>query len=185
MDTVFINAIEKRFGEKFAMETRDGETTAFVTRPITPEDFPLLEEFIYHAIFVPPGEELPPREIIRKPDVYMYIDDYGGKPDDNGLIALLHGKPVAAAWTRIIPGYGHTDDKTPELAISVLPEYRGHGIGTQLMTELFRLLRARGYNRTSLAVQKKNAAARFYLRLGYEIVRKTDEEYVMLRVLRP
>jgi len=41
------------------------------------------------------------------------------------------------AWTRIIPADGHIDDEAPELATSVLPEYRGQGVGTLLMNYLF------------------------------------------------
>jgi ribosomal protein S18 acetylase RimI-like enzyme len=51
------------------------------------------------------------------------------------------------------------------------------------MTRLFELLRERGYQRTSLAVQKENAAARFYQRLGYKTVRESDEEYIMVKEL--
>ena len=157
-------------------------------RPIVQPEYPLLEKFLYHAIFLPPGTDSPPREIIFKPEIFIYIKDFGGK-DDCGVIAELDGQFVGAAWTRIIPSYGHIDDETPELAISVLPEYRGQGIGTMLMTRLFELLHERGYKRTSLAVQQKNAAVRFYQRLGYEIINKNDEEFIMVKdlqlVIRP
>ena len=89
------------------------------------------------------------------------------------MVAELNGKIVGATWTRIIPAYGNIDDKTPELAISVLPEHRGQGIGAALMEHLFELLRERGYHRTSLSVQQNNPAVRFYQRLGYVI---TDEK---------
>ncbi|MDR2610036.1 MAG: GNAT family N-acetyltransferase, partial [Clostridiales Family XIII bacterium] len=78
-----------------------------------------------------------------------------------------NGQVVGAAWTRIIAGYGHIGAGTPELAISVLPEFRGCGIGTKLMKKLFAVLRENGYARTSLSVQKDNPAVRFYERLGY------------------
>ncbi len=87
------------------------------------------------------------------------------------------------AWERIIPAFGHVDNNTPELAISVLPEYRGKAVGTMMMTRLFALLRERGYKQTSLAVQKENAAVRFYQRLGYITVRESAEEYIMVKDL--
>lgn len=71
--------------------------------------------------------------------------------------------------TRIIPAYGHIDNETPELAISVLPEFRGYGIGTRLVENLFGLLRKNGYKRTTLSVQKDNPAIHLYQRLGYII----------------
>jgi GNAT superfamily N-acetyltransferase len=56
---------------------------------------------------------------------------------DCGVVAKLSGKLVGAAWTRIIPAYGHLDESTPELAISILPNYRSQGVGTLLMNHLF------------------------------------------------
>ena len=79
--------------------------------------------------------------------------------------------------------------ETPELAISVFPEFRGYGIGTKLMKKLFGILQANGYVRTSLSVQKNNPAVRFYERLGYQIVEgKPDhtesEDFIMVKNLK-
>jgi len=145
-------------------------------------DYWILEEFIYWAIFTPPGVALPKRNVILDPAISIYINDFG-KVSDCGVFAEIDGKPVGAAWVRIIPAFGHIDDSTPELAISVLPEYRSQGIGTQLMEKLFELLLQRGYKQTSLAVQKENPALKFYQRLGYEIVGEKTEEYVMVKLL--
>ena len=102
-----------------------------IVRPITPEDYTLLEDFLYHAIYITPGEEIPKRELIFDPEIFVYIKDFGGE-NDIGVIDEIGGKAVGAAWARIIPAYGNIDDKTLELAISVLPEHRGKGIGTFL-----------------------------------------------------
>ena len=153
-------------------------------REISEAEYPLLDEFLYHAIFVPPGIATPPRDMIFKPELFVYIDNFGGK-DDCGVVFEIDGKVVGAAWTRIIHAYGHVDDDTPELAISVLPEHRGQGIGTALLTRLFNLLRERGYPQTSLSVQKSNPATRLYLRTGYEIIHENAEDYIMLKTLSP
>ncbi|MCL1953075.1 MAG: GNAT family N-acetyltransferase [Oscillospiraceae bacterium] len=158
-----------------------------VIRPIEPEEYPLLENFLYQAIFLPPGEKAPPRRVIFRPELYAYIQEFGGA-DDCGVVAEAGGEIVGAAWTRIIPAYGHIDDATPELAISVLPGCRGQGIGTRLMRRLFELLRERGYRRTSLSVQKGNPALRLYQRLGYEITDEKEdhaghEDYIMVKSL--
>ena len=143
-----------------------------------------MQEFLYLAIFVPPGASPPPRDVIFRPELFVYIDSFGVK-DDCGLVFELDDKIVGAAWTRIIPAYGHVDDDTPELAISVLPEHRGQGIGTALLTQLLELLRERGYRQTSLSVQKTNPAARLYLRTGYEIIHENEEDYIMIKSLSP
>ncbi|MGF7143843.1 ribosomal protein S18 acetylase RimI-like enzyme [Anaerotaenia torta] len=145
-------------------------------------DYPILEEFSYWAIFTPPGIELPDRNVIFHPDLFIYIENYGNEKDC-GIFAEVDGKAVGAAWTRIVPAYGHVDDDTPELVISVLPEYRNQGIGSKLMEKLFELLSQRGYKQTSLSVQKENIAVNFYRRLGYEIIKEKSEEYIMLKIL--
>jgi GNAT superfamily N-acetyltransferase len=72
------------------------------------------------------------------------------------------------------------DDQTPEIAISVIKEERGKGIGTMLLEAMKKLLQETGYNQISLSVQKQNPAAKLYLRLGYEIVKETQEEWIMI-----
>jgi len=157
-------------------------------RPILDNEYPVLEDFLYHAIFLPLGVKPLPREIIFEPEIFVYIKDFGGK-DDCGVVAEQDGKIVGAAWTRIIPAYGHIDDKTPELAISVLPNMRGQGIGSKMMKSLFELLRERGYQQTSLSVQKDNPAVKFYERLGYKITGEridhaNHEDYLMIKDLQ-
>ncbi|MCL2331992.1 MAG: GNAT family N-acetyltransferase [Actinomycetia bacterium] len=103
------------------------------------------------------------------------------------MVAEQNGQVIGAAWTRVIPAYGHIDNDTPELAISIAPEFRGFGIGTKLMKRLFEVLRNNGYEQTSLSVQKDNPAVRFYQRLGYPIVRDDQGEqgdYFMVKKLR-
>ena len=112
----------------------------------------------------------------------VYIENFG-KAHDYGVLAEVSGQAVGAAWTRIIPAYGHIDEETPELAISVLPAYRNRGIGRALMQALFAGLAERGYKQTSLAVQKENPAVNFYLRLGYEIIGEKPEEFIMRKQL--
>jgi ribosomal protein S18 acetylase RimI-like enzyme len=161
--------------------------TEVVIRPIESRDYPLLEEFLYQAIFVPEGIEPPAREIIYRPEIFVYIDGFGAK-DDRGVVAEADGQVVGATWTRIVPAFGHIDDTTPELAISMLPEWRGQGVGSRIMERLFGILAESGYRRTSLSVQKDNPAVRFYRRLGYVVTAERPdgaghEDYLMIKEL--
>ena len=76
--------------------------------------------------------------------------------------------------------YGHIDNDTPSMAISLLTEYRRLGIGTHLLNDLLLLLKENGYLRASLSVQKKNPALHFYQRTGFRIVAEQGTEYLML-----
>ncbi|MDR0839994.1 MAG: GNAT family N-acetyltransferase [Christensenellaceae bacterium] len=157
-------------------------------RPIQKSEYKVLEDFLYHAIFVPAGYGMLPRDIIFTPSIFMYIEDFG-KPGDVCLVAEEGGAIVGAAWSRILAqpgqkGFGNIDAQTPELSISVLPAYRGRGIGTRLIGSLTRALRGMGYSCLSLSVQKENAAARLYARLGFQTIRENREDAIMALDLR-
>ncbi|SEK42457.1 GNAT family N-acetyltransferase [Ruminococcus albus] len=144
------------------------------------DEYPLLEDFLYEAIFIPEGVEPPPRDIIKKPELQVYTEDFGTRAGDNALFAECEGRIVGAVWTRIMEDYGHIDSDTPSFAISLYKEYRGQGIGTALMTEMLKVLKNAGFARASLAVQKANYAVKLYKKVGFKIVEENDEEYIML-----
>ena len=155
----------------------------FEIRPLQPSEYPLLEEFLYHAIFVRPGQQPPPREILRRPELRVYVDGFGQNPDDYALAAVPQNQVVGAVWVRIMNDYGHVDDQTPSFAISLLPEHRGCGMGTALLEAMLGLLKEQGYQQASLAVQKDNYAFRMYQRAGFAIVDENSEEYIMVAKL--
>ena len=149
-------------------------------REIQKQEYPLLDNFLYEAIFVPEGIESPPKTIITSPELQVYVKRFGESKDDWGLVAEVDSKIVGAVWVRIMNDYGHIDDETPSLAISLYKEYRGFGIGTSMIKEILTLLKSHGYSRVSLSVQKVNYAAKMYLKIGFEIVRENEEEYIMV-----
>lgn len=149
-------------------------------RKVSEEEYSLLEDFLYEAIFVPEGTPAPPRSIINQPELQVYITDFGKKGDDIGLVAEVDKKVVGAVWVRIMNDYGHIDNDTPSFAISLYKDYRGLGIGTALMKEMLRILKGKGYKQASLAVQKANYAVKMYKKTGFEIVDENEEEYIML-----
>ena len=152
-----------------------------IIRQIRPEEYALLQEFVYQAIYIPEGTKPPPRSVVDLPELQVYVAGFGTQSVDYCLVAEITGTVVGAAWSRIMQDYGHIDDHTPSLAISLLPEYRGLGIGTQLLRSLLLLLQENGYLRFSLSVQKNNPALRLYERAGFRILTKKGTEYLMLR----
>lgn len=155
-----------------------------VIRSLRTEEYGLLETFLYEAIFVPEGATPPPREILQKPELRVYLDGFGTEAADLALVAERNGNVVGAAWTRIMNDYGHLEDGVPSLAISLLPEARGQGIGSRLLRSLQRCLRDKGYEKMSLAVQKANYAVRMYEKAGFRRVDENEEEYLMMCDLR-
>ena len=149
-------------------------------RPISAGEVRLLQDFLYEAIFVPEGLPAPRKSIINQPELQVYITGFGTKKDDIGLAAEIDNKPIGAVWVRIMNDYGHIDNDTPSFAISLYKDYRGFGIGTNLMKEMLCILKDRGYKQASLAVQKANYAVRMYQKTGFEIVGENEEEYIML-----
>ncbi|MGN0457452.1 MAG: GNAT family N-acetyltransferase [Eubacterium sp.] len=149
-------------------------------REINKEEYPLLEDFLYEAIFVPKGIEKPSKSIIENDELQVYIRDFGKLKGDNCLVAECNDKIIGACWTRIVNDYGHIDDKTPSFAISLYEEYRGKGIGTKLMKTMIKLLNERGYKQVSLSVQKENYAVKMYKKIGFKIVDENEQEYIML-----
>lgn len=152
----------------------------FVIRSLRKNETGLLKDFLYEAIFIPTGMEPPARDIIEKPELRVYTDDFGSRKGDHCLVADFDGKVVGAVWTRIMNDYGHVDDETPSCAISLYKEYRGLGIGSQLMVKMLELLKWQGYKRASLAVQKANYAVKMYKAVGFEMVEENDEEFIMV-----
>ena len=151
-----------------------------IIRDIRPEETQVLEDFLYEAIFIPEDTPAPPRFVIENEDLQVYIRDFGKLPDDRCLVAEVDGKIVGAVWTRIMNDYGHIDDQTPSLAISLYKEFRSQGIGTELLRRILERLRSDGYRRVSLSVQKANYAHRMYEKAGFKTVADRGEEEIMV-----
>ena len=155
------------------------EKSSFIIRSLQINETSLLRDFLYEAIFVPEGMNAP-RNVVDLPELQVYIQDFGSRIGDYALVAESFGRLLGVVWVRLMNDYGHVDDQTPSLAISLYAAYRGKGIGTALLQAMLGLLSSEGYKKVSLSVQKANPAARLYERLGFKTVRETDEEYVMV-----
>ena len=162
------------------IETVNDKQKKYIIRNMRKSEISLLKDFLYEAIFIPEGVEPPERDIVERPELRVYTDDFGSRKGDNCLVADFGGKVVGAVWTRIMDDYGHVDDETPSFAISLYKEYRGQGVGSQLMVKMLELLKRQGYEKASLAVQKANYAVKMYKNVGFKTVDENDEEYIMV-----
>lgn len=151
----------------------------YIIRNLDKTEYDVLDTFLYEAIFIPEGVAPPPKEIIKQADLQVYVADFGEKAGDTALVAESDGQIVGAVWARIMNDYGHIDDETPSLAISLYENYRNNGIGTALMKQMLEALGEKGYKQASLAVQKANYAVRMYKKVGFETVDENETEYIM------
>ena len=160
-------------------------STDYIIRWATSDDEPFLWEMLYHAIWIPPGSAPLSREAVNAPELARYVAGWG-KDGDFGLLAVdvRSQHPIGAAWLRLFTGenrgYGYINNDTPELSVAVLPEHRGRGVGSGLLTRLFREVRSR-YSTISLSVSEDNPAVRLYERLGFLMVSKEGGSMTMIR----
>lgn len=154
-----------------------------ILREIRENEYDILKNFLYEAIFIPEGAKPPARDIIERPELKLYYENFGKGEADHCIVAEDDGRVIGAVWTRIMNDYGHVDDDTPSMAISLYKEYRGKGIGTRLMENMLNLLKKKGFKQASLSVQKANYAVRMYEKVGFKTVAENSEEYIMVCIL--
>jgi ribosomal protein S18 acetylase RimI-like enzyme len=148
------------------------------------QDVRFLRDMLHHAYY---WKE-------RAPDsgpgpVALYVKAWG-RPGDTAVIAIDGGFPVGAAWYRLFgaerPGYGFVDERTPELAIAVVPSARGKGVGSALLDALLARAREAGYPSISLSVDRNNAGAiELYQRRGFTQVAEDADSLTMLASIDP
>jgi ribosomal protein S18 acetylase RimI-like enzyme len=144
------------------------------------QDVRFLRDMLHHAYYWrerDPGEGPGP--------VSRYVKGWG-RPGDTALIAVDDGFPVGAAWYRLFdrdrPGYGFVDEETPELAIAVVPNRRGRGLGEALLEALFERARADGYRALSLSVPAGDEPlVAFYEKHGFARVHEDGGDSVTMR----
>lgn len=104
------------------------------------------------------------------PKLAIYNEFYGFTTKDLGLYALVDNQLSGAVWIRRLNAdhgsNGYIDDNTPILNIAVLPEFRGKGIGAQMIEQLF-IEAGALYENISVSVVYDSPAIRFYERHGF------------------
>jgi ribosomal protein S18 acetylase RimI-like enzyme len=150
------------------------------------DDAGIIKDLFYQAIYVPNGQPRPPRNIVEKPELRKYYNDWG-KTGDLGYVAYTEDCTVAAVWIRLLKGelkgYGYVDDNTPELSIAVLPEFRNQGIGSDLLNMIINEAGST-FRNISLSVTKDNPARHLYERSGFVEISDNVNDKIMIRKLR-
>lgn len=120
-------------------------------REFNPRDVLIVKEITQESL----GEDYP---------LSLFLDIHGWWPE-GFIVAEVDGEIVG-----FIAGVVSAPRQARVLMLAVRVGYRGHGIGTALMSEFTRRCIARGIRSMELEVRKSNLRAiRFYNRLGFSI----------------
>jgi RimJ/RimL family protein N-acetyltransferase len=140
-------------------------------RALESRDQDFLFDMLFEAIYVPPGSATVDRSILKLPEIRKYAADWGSRKGDLGLLISIKENPVGAIWLRFFSeekqGYGYVADKTPELSMALLPEFRGRGYGTEMLKRLLKDL-PQEIRCISLSVDPGNPALHLYEKFGFK-----------------
>ena len=75
----------------------------YTIREIKTSEYPLLDDFLYEAIYIPKGAAPPPRSILTAPELQVYTRRFGESDDDKCLVAEAGPEP---SWGRSDPHHG-------------------------------------------------------------------------------
>ncbi len=162
------------------------EISKYHVRSAAKDDEPFLFEMLFQSLFIEEGQEPYSREVLSKPNIARYVKDWG-RTGDLGFIAEMtdSDEKLGATWCRLAHGedrgFAYLDDKTPELGIAILPEYRGKGIGTKLLENLLTAAEEK-YPAICLSVSPNNPAIRLYEKFGFETV-DLRNQYPVMRLI--
>jgi GNAT superfamily N-acetyltransferase len=152
-------------------------------RKISSYDVDYLELLYYETIFTLDDEAMPDRSILSQAKHQKYLRPW--HKDDIGYIAIdsYTEEAVGAVWIRffnqISPGDAYINDDLPELVVVVDGQFRGEGVGTDLVHYLMAHLPAR-VKGICLAVDVRNPALHFFEQLGF-LAFRTDKTIAVLR----
>src|SRR6476646_9757303 len=146
-------------------------------RQLTCQDEPILCDILYYGLSSAGKDELPSRDVVRRPEISRYVEGWG-RVGDTGFVAhdQTNRAWLGAAWLR-----RPTDksDASPELALAVKPEHRRHGIGTALLTQLVRA--NPDHSTISVSFVAGKPVLRLYERFGFKVVEQRPDAVVMHR----
>lgn len=143
----------------------------WLIRSLTTADQPMLWNMLMYA-----AHETSTDAVKTNAELAQYVQDWG-RFGDLGVVAEKKQQALGAAWLRLWSegdcGYGYIDDETPELAIAVAPDYRGQGVGTELLEQVL-VSASSKFSAICLSVRSENPALHLYKRMGFVQVDGTE-----------
>ncbi|WOT01908.1 TIGR00730 family Rossman fold protein [Corynebacterium pyruviciproducens] len=94
---------------------------------------------------------------------------------DHGVVAKVDGEVAAVSWASFTRG------ATPVVRHAVVPQFRGHGIGLEILNKLVEYGKKVGWPAIAVELDEDNPARRSFARQGFESV----DGGAMIKHLRP
>ena len=158
-------------------------------RVMTPADGEHVRRVLYLAATWSPDRAAPPQEQALQHEYFRRYHEGWGREGDFGVVAFAGDAFLGGAYGRLFTdddhGHGYVDAATPEIAVGVEPEHRGHQLGGRLLRALEDVAEHMGIAQLALSVEKENRARRLYERLGWELLDEDESAVRMTRRLEP
>ena len=161
-----------------------------VIRAASAADLRFLEDMLVEAANAPDRKGRGRVETLADPAVACYVESWP-RATDLGVVAVEEpDRPIGAAWLRLFDdaerAYGFVRPDIPELAIGVVADQRGRGVGRALLRACASEARDRGFEHISLSVGRTNPAAALYRTEGYQVVKSRENaDTMVLGLLAP
>lgn len=140
------------------------------TRQLTAADRPALERATFENVNRV-SERFTLEDVRSRREFSHYFDAWPGESDFGFAEADGEGRIRGVTWLTFFdvsePGYGFVGADVPELSVWVDEQFRGHGIGTELILSVIREAQTRKLESLSLSVEAGNPARGLYERLGF------------------
>jgi len=146
----------------------------------------LAKELLYYAAHLDNSD----KSLCDFPELTQYEEHFGSYNGDIGVYILSDAKVAGAAWVRLLlHGKAYVNADTPELTLSIKPDFKEKGIETALLQQLF-IETSKLYSQVSVSVRDIPSEIKFYEELGFTKYENSEHEnalgvasFVMLKKL--
>ena len=157
----------------------------FKTRIATINDLSFLKKMLFEASYWRQNTSKPDFEQgLQRADLKYLLEDWGRKGDTGIIAEDNHDNPIGAAWYRFWTeekhSYGYISENIPELSLAVSEEWRGKGVGRELIKRLIAEAKNQNLTKVSLSVEKENFAVNLYQKVGFKVYIDNPGDYTML-----
>jgi ribosomal protein S18 acetylase RimI-like enzyme len=157
----------------------------FKTRIATINDLSFLKKMLFEASYWRQNISKPDFEqSLQRADLKYLLEDWGRKGDTGIIAEDDNDNPIGAAWYRFWTeekhSYGYINESIPELTLAVSEEWRGKGVGRELIKRLIVEAKNQNLTKVSLSVEKENFAINLYQKVGFKVYIDNPGDYIML-----